>query len=333
MVLLAFGIPELLLRMLDYPPVAKPMSGTEGWIGNELFWGLKPNLRDEPFLHKELGTYFKVSSNSRSMRYREIPAGRQPKTVRILALGDSTTFGWGVEQDQTYPAQLEQLLQAKHPDMSIEVIDGGVPGYTSFQGLYHFRKYAAAYEPDIVLFGYIVQDARMVPISDKAQAIKAREAKYLADNPLYRFNTYRLLRDKYNWLRAYRADQQTEAAKRDDPNSLTPRVPLADYRENIELFKSLTDAHQSRLVLFGFPLEVIGYTKEHRKLLKEMADELKLDHFDPSNVVHEEARERTLYFPKDKGHPNADGCRFIAEQLAAYIEDRGLIAAAVEARR
>ncbi len=312
--LLFFGVPELVLRALGLP---------EDLYERGIFWGVEPNLSAEPFLHKELGRRFKVSTNSRSLRYAEIPVGRQPRTVRILALGDSTTFGWGLEQDQTYPARLEHILQEKHPEVVIQVLNGGIPGYTSFQGLHHFKKNAAPYEPDIVLFGYIVQDARKTAITDKQQRLIDIEVQRRRINPLYRLRMVRYLHWKYVKYLSWRNQGLSERAE-GDPTAQT-RVPLADYEENILTFARLCKAQGAQLVLFGFPLEVIGYTKYHRELLASVAKREGLPHFDPSNRIHEAARRETLYFPQDKGHPNAKGCALIARLLADYLEQERLL--------
>lgn len=328
--LIFFGLPELILTVLDYPP-PKPIYNTRP----DIFWGLESNLNQKDFFHKELGTSFKVSTNGRSMRYDEIPIGRQPGVIRLLALGDSTTFGWGVEQDKTYPAQLEKMLGTlqleRYPDVKIQVINGGVPGYTSFQGLHHFKTNAAAYEADIILFGYIVQDARRTRITDKQQAIDAMSVDYLRDHPLDALRTFRVLSDRYKWLRSKVADEENKQAA-GDPNSVT-RVPLDDYRENILTFERQVKKHDGRLILFGFPLEVVGYTRAHRKLLKSVAEEEKLDHFDPSPVITGLARKQTLYFPKDKGHANAAGCKLIAEQVAQYLDQSGILKETIAERR
>ena len=60
--------------------------------------------------------------------------------------------------DESYPARLEAILQAK--GQQVEVINAGQPGYTSFQGLWLWRELLHRYKPDLVLIGYIVQDAR-----------------------------------------------------------------------------------------------------------------------------------------------------------------------------
>ena len=51
---------------------------------------------------------FTVSTNSQGFRGPEIPKKKQKR--RILCLGDSVTFGWGVEEEASYPALLRKTL-------------------------------------------------------------------------------------------------------------------------------------------------------------------------------------------------------------------------------
>lgn len=317
---------EGLLTALNIPPPIKAYNTRP-----DIFWGLEANLQDQPFLHKEMGTSFAVTTNSHSLRYTEVPVGRQPQTIRLLALGDSTTFGWGVEQPATWTAVAEKILQEKHPEVKIQVLNGGVPGYTSFQGLHHYKKNASLYDPDLVMFDYIVQDARKTVITDKQQAIAALNSEFLEDNPILKLRMVRLLRNRYALFRTESLDQANQQAS-EDPNATT-RVPLEDYKENILTFQKLTQQKGSTLLLFGFPLEVVGYTKAHRDLMAQLAESQKILHFDPSSTIAEEARRATLYFPKDKGHPNAAGCEKIGTLLAEYLESSGVLARLIEARK
>ena len=60
-----------------------------------------------------------MSTNSLGLRGPEIDSPK--KHLRVLCLGDSVTFGWGVEEQNAYPALLQQKIMA-------EVINAGVPG-------------------------------------------------------------------------------------------------------------------------------------------------------------------------------------------------------------
>lgn len=322
---LFFGLVEGALALLDLPPPIKVYNTRP-----DIFWGLEANLSAQGFLHKELGTTFEVTTNAQSLRYGPIPEGRQEGTIRLLTLGDSTTFGWGVPQAETWPAQLEALLQKAHPEIKVEVLNGGVPGYTSFQGLHHYKTHGMRFKPDLVVFGYIVQDARATRITDRQQAIAALNADYVADHPLFRLRLARLLQQRYSLFRSYEADKVASEGLTD--GETTTRVPLNDYRENIETFARLTREQGSQLLLFGMPLEVVGYTQAHRELLAKLAQELSLPHYDPSQPIAEEARQAVMYFPEDKGHPNALGCKRIAELLADYFS-QGLMQRLIDARQ
>ena len=317
-----FGAAEGVLIAMDYPP----KSAVVGPHGDNDYWIVEPNLKDSSFLHKELGTYFYVSTNDRSMRYHDTPVGRQDGVLRIMALGDSTTFGWGVNDADTYPQVLEGLLKGKAPGMDIQVINGGVMGYSTFQGLHHMRKRVMAYEPDIYLFGYIVQDARRSPISDRDQAISHRASELWEANPLYNWRTYLWMRNTYQKYRSARREDEAKDGE-------TWRVPPTEYADNLKELAHLAQEADGMPVLFGFPLEVVGYTKAHREVMAEVAKAEGLKHFDPSQALFEASRKETLYFPKDRGHPNAAGCRVIARELASWLESSGALAEAAAHRK
>lgn len=112
-------------------------------------WTLAPGLREEPaFAGKS------VSSTSRGYRGRREPSSpRAPGVARIVALGDSFTFGEGVGDAECWPARLEGLLP------STEVVNLGVHGYGHDQMLVTFREEGKGLAPDVVLLGYVTDDA------------------------------------------------------------------------------------------------------------------------------------------------------------------------------
>ena len=123
-----------------------------------LFWSLKPGLKGKLIEGHiaETAIRFTLSTNSRGLRGPEIP--RKKGDFRILALGDSTTFGLGVDDDQTWPAALERALREK-TRRPFEVINAGVPGYTAFQGLCYLRDRGLSLDPDLVLATFGFNDA------------------------------------------------------------------------------------------------------------------------------------------------------------------------------
>lgn len=230
-----------------------------------------------------------------------------------MTLGCSTTFGWGVADQETYPARLEWYF---HQDgLDIEVINGGQPGYTSFQGRWLWKQVLKNYKPDLVLIGYVVQDARKTTFSDKSQAVLQKDSRFLRDNCLYRSKIYLALRSVLGKI-------QVTANKSDGQNQGDAyRVSLEDYTENLRYLVKEIHKQKADAILFGYPLERSGYTAEHRKALQSVAEELKVGHFDPQKKMEFAADQEQLYFARDRGHPNAKGNDQVAQWVYSYLRE------------
>jgi lysophospholipase L1-like esterase len=84
-------------------------------------------------------------------------AAKRQRVPRVLVLGDSYTFGWGVADHQPYPQRAEALLRERGID--VEVITAGVPGYNTEQEAFLLRELLPRYRPDVVVVGYVMNDA------------------------------------------------------------------------------------------------------------------------------------------------------------------------------
>ncbi len=95
----------------------------------ELGWSLRP---DTVQVFSRRGFDTRVRSNALGLRGPQI--GPKPDSVtRIVVVGDSYAFGWGVEGEATYGAQLERLLEAQRPGEHFEVVVAALPGFGTFQ--------------------------------------------------------------------------------------------------------------------------------------------------------------------------------------------------------
>ena len=304
--LLLFGATEMVLRVMGWPEV------TQAFEHNEPFWVVDPDLKDHPMPHNEESTSFAVSTNSDGLR-TSIEVTDSKKTLRIMTLGCSTTFGWGVADSETYPDRLQHYLtEAGYGN--VEVVNAGQPGYTSFQGDWLWDALLDDYQPDVVLVGYIVQDARKAAYSDKSQAILQGDNRFLKDNFLYRSKGYLALRYGMGKVQI----QAKERSSQDEGGAF--RVPPEDYVVNL---RSLIDKIQSsgaKPILFGYPLERTGYTEQHRLILSIASEELKVGHLDPQVQMETAASEARLYFARDKGHANAAGNDQIARWVFEYLQ-------------
>ncbi len=77
---------------------------------------------------------------------------------RIIILGDSYTFGWGVKMEKTFPKVLESSL--KKQGYSVQVVNAGIYGYNTQQEVLFFEKELLKYKPDLVIISFVLNDTR-----------------------------------------------------------------------------------------------------------------------------------------------------------------------------
>lgn len=284
---------------------------------NEPYWVTDPNLHDQPFSHREENTTFAVSTDAGGLRAPLHEQDKRPGTFRVMTLGCSTTFGWGVDDASSYPARLEQLIRADGRT-DVEVINGGQPGYTTFQGLWLWDSVLRHYQPDVVLIGYVVQDARRAAWSDRSQAILQADARYIKDHFFYRSRLYLALRAGLGQVQI-RAKERVDGSEEGEY-----RVPPADYAANLRTFVEKVKTAGGTPVMFGFPLEREGYTGQHRRILAAAAEKLGVPHFDPQARMDEASRSTELYFEHDRGHANAEGNALIARWVYDFLLQENL---------
>ena len=100
---------------------------------------------------------YHVQTNSDGLRNVEEINGSHD--MRILAIGDSFTFGPYVPNEDTWPAQLERLLDISlHPNLTTQVLNAGVAGYTIVDEFYYLRERGLALEPDLVVLAFFPND-------------------------------------------------------------------------------------------------------------------------------------------------------------------------------
>jgi lysophospholipase L1-like esterase len=93
-------------------------------------------------------------TNSQGFRDRERATANPGRVLRVVALGDSFTWGAGVAYDETFVALLEASLQRIFP--GAEVINLGVPGWETPEEAHLLRVYGIRFEPDLVVLNFFV---------------------------------------------------------------------------------------------------------------------------------------------------------------------------------
>ncbi len=155
--------------------------------------------------------------NAQGFRGPLMDGERDPGALLVVAIGDSNTLGWAGESGANWPAALGAVVAGEGPGG--EVVNGGVWGYSSFQGVRRMRE-ALQYKPDVVLVSYGSNDAHRVRRVDREFAGKSSFFRSFER----RFNHYRL--GQLITATTHRLGGGSDAP-------LRPRVSLPDYKRNL----------------------------------------------------------------------------------------------------
>jgi lysophospholipase L1-like esterase len=93
--------------------------------------------------------------NSDGFRMIGSPPTKDPSLFRVLVLGDSLTYGDGIEERFTYSRQLERLLRRR---WRVEIVDAGVDGAQSEDIVRIARRLVPELQPDLVIYGVCLND-------------------------------------------------------------------------------------------------------------------------------------------------------------------------------
>jgi len=92
----------------------------------------------------------------------EKPAG----TYRIVLLGGSTTFGYGVNDDETIDAHMRRRLPTQFSGVCVEVVNLALGGYDSYQDYERMRVDGTRLAPDLVVINSGINDVRNAQYPD-----------------------------------------------------------------------------------------------------------------------------------------------------------------------
>jgi lysophospholipase L1-like esterase len=128
-----------------------------------------------------------VGRNSLGLINREITK-KEAQHFRILFLGDSLVWSGETSSGELYTQVIERNLN-NEPSLAakqIEIINAGIPGYTTYQELEFLKIYGLDMEPDLVVLGFVFNDVYYKYLH------KPVEGSYLGPDPtvqLHRFDT------------------------------------------------------------------------------------------------------------------------------------------------
>jgi lysophospholipase L1-like esterase len=172
--LVELGLRAYLLHHFGGPALVTPRSPALESINRfdpETSWVLRAHVQDYPVTEAPLpgDAYFPTrhfSVSTDALGLRRVPARQDGAGSTVLALGDSTTFGLGVEDGEAWPAQLQGLLNARAPGQWA-VHNGGVTGYSLLQSERVLQRLAPRLRPRAVVLTAGSNEATQSAVPDR----------------------------------------------------------------------------------------------------------------------------------------------------------------------
>ncbi len=210
------GIAEVLSRHSPPPLIAPgPMAVLLSPHPTRI-WGLSPGT------FQEAGVEVTIHLDG----LRAVPLTGAPH--RVLTLGDSSIYGYGLPDALTLHASLGRALADR--GVNADVLCGAVPGYSTEQSLQLLEDQGWALEPDLLLIGNLWSDSTVDHFQDRVWVDALDSGPDFVERGLAKSAAWRWLRRALTpagawylpvgWIR--------------DPTLVGQRrVPLEDYRENL----------------------------------------------------------------------------------------------------
>lgn len=150
-----------------------------------------------------------VRTNAQGLRGPAIDENAAPGVARIAFVGDSTTFGWGVAEKETFAHEvIDALVKAGR---KVDGFNLGVGNYNTLQELTLFRDVGAKLKPDIVVLSYFINDAEPIPQYTDTGWLSEHSAAWVVAG--YRTDSlFRQFGEAPDWKRYYRDLYEPKAA-------------------------------------------------------------------------------------------------------------------------
>ncbi len=286
-ILLFLTIAEAVLILFDIDPHPRGVDFTvnrapdfpEAFLkDHDLFWTMHPDryIQSDFFL----GTSYQINRQG----FRDDDFILQKSGLRIAVLGNSCSFGWRVNRDESYAGLIESSLIQQPGLEKAEVYNFSVPGYSSYQGKVNFEKNVLAYKPDILLITFGWNDQRFAAF-DRPDKDQIMPSEFYLDiyNFLARFRFYRLVKATvFSIIPAAEPMVNTN-------NQAKLRVSLSDFEDNLTAIISASKKANIRVILLTSPIPSIE--KYYRIEAKSVMHQL---HYNFNQVTSQTAARQSV---------------------------------------
>ncbi|MFA6357359.1 MAG: SGNH/GDSL hydrolase family protein [Candidatus Omnitrophota bacterium] len=235
-----------------------------------------------------------IKISSQGIRDGEYSINKPLGVYRVVILGDSVAFGWGVELEQTFGKYLEKMLN-EYGAQKYEVINFSVPGYNTVQEVATLESKCLLYRPDLVIFSICGNDYQP------------------AFNYLYPFAFLQHMPDYFYKSRLVGGVIGQLVFLKDQANAHKFKQGIAEAAQAIGKLSELIARNNLKVLFYN------GDERDFKDILIK---------FGFSDCVIESNRGNFFqaeYIIARDGHLNSKGHKKVAESIYDFLETRGYL--------
>ncbi len=275
---------------------------------------------------------FTVTTNPEGLRTLAVTDGYDPEATRVLCVGDSVVFGWGLDDPDTYPAKLDRVLRSASAEKKTQVFNAGHPGYSSVQSYLWLQHLLPRVRPQLLVIELPGHHYRSAEKPDRLYVESDSDVTSVNYWLLEHSTLYRSIRRGILATRvaseedAYRVGRIPTGGSAEGESSGVVRVPPEDLES---VLSSL--AEQGRRegfhVAVYFNLQSTARPPAYLSVVEALAqkgDITYLNELEP-NLTAANGHSETYWFEDDRGHYNKLGAMLVANLVAQSLIEHGLL--------
>lgn len=331
-------IGEVIIRLMyKKDMVLYPRYHTDAIYGDFKIRRIRPDMT---FTHTSFDGTFHFKTNNKGFRSdKDINYKKDPGEIRVIALGDSHTQGYDVNQDETFSSVAENMLNKN--GLKSTVINAGVSGFSTAEELVFLENEGYKYKPDYVVLALFANDYQDNIRSDlfelRNDSIVVKNHEYIPgvsiQNKLYKYGIFRWLGEN-SYLYAYafntvwdlvkKWNQQAASVKDTEfAIAVNPNTKYAEelMKKLIRRFHDYCKAQGIKLIILDIPqLDPIGAVspsipKNLLSHVKKSCDTL----FNYDNMMKDYSKISLIHVKHGSRHISAETHKMMGQKISEYI--------------
>ncbi len=266
-----------------------------------------------------------------SSSFQDLPytAQKPEGTYRIAVIGDSFTFAPFMQFDDAFPKRLERMLNLNATQPKVEVINYGVPSYSTSHEVPIVKK-AIQEGADLILMQITFNDPEIKPYTPEQ-----------LHRDSFKFGELKLTSNLYKYWRSL------GFVKRRLHNNITHenyvkkffdlferKRTWANFSNSWRTIRKITEESKTPIAAVVFPLYGLPLDSKYpfhpiHKKVKDLLDSLKVPSLDLFTVFEGIPLERIQAIVGQDFHPNEIGHRIAAESILAWWKRQEMVPKAI----